>query len=388
VAGFRAHFAVMTQTTQQFTFGIEEEYHLVDLSSRDLKPGPPAFMRACQTALGSSVSPELLRSQIEIATPVQSSFQDARAELVRLRHAIGGHAREHGLAPIAAATHPFGRWTEQETTPKARYLELERDLKVVGRRLSICGMHVHVGIDDPDARIDIMNQMRYFLPHLLVLSSSSPFWHGDDTGLKCYRLAVADEGPRTGLPDHFANWDDYARTLDVLMNAGVMDNATKIWWDIRPSGRFPTLEMRITDVCPRVDDAIAISALYVCLARMLWRRRRQNLEWRRYPLLLLEENRWRAQRYGLQGSLIDLGRGELVAIPQLVDELSRLIAEDAAALGCEAEIAHLRDIASLKFGGTSADRQVATRDRLLQGGATAEAALQGVVDELISETLA
>jgi glutamate---cysteine ligase / carboxylate-amine ligase len=199
-------------------------------------------------------------------------------------------------------------------------------------------------------------------------------------------LAVADEGPRTGIPDHFTNWNDYTRTLDVLMTAGVMDNSTKIWWDIRPSGRFPTLEMRITDVCPRIDDAIAISALYVCLARMLWRRRRQNLAWRRYPLLLLEENRWRAQRYGLQGSLIDLARGELVAIPALVDELVRLVAEDAAALGCEAEIGHLRVIASMSQGGTSADRQVATRDRLLAGGASADAALRGVVDELVTET--
>jgi glutamate---cysteine ligase / carboxylate-amine ligase len=378
----------MTQKTQAFTFGIEEEYHLVDLESRDLKPGPPAFMRACQASLGNAVSPELLRSQIEIATPVLSSFQDARAELVRLRAAIGTEARHHGMAPIAAATHPFGRWHDQETTPKARYLELERDLKVVGRRLSICGMHVHVAIDDEDARIDIMNQMRYFLPHLLVLSTSSPFWHGEDTGLKCYRLAVADEGPRTGLPDHFANWDDYTRTLDVLMTAGVMDNATKIWWDMRPSGRFPTLEMRITDVCPRVDDAIAISALYVCLARMLWRRRRQNLAWRRYPLLLLEENRWRAQRYGLAGSLIDLARGELVPITQLVDELLRLVAEDAAALGCEAEIRHLRGLAHVAIsGGTSADRQVATYGRLVAEGAPPAAALRGVVDELVAETL-
>ena len=168
--------------------------------------------------------------------------------------------------------------------------------------------------------------------------------------------------------------------------AGVMDNATKIWWDIRPSGRFPTLEMRITDVCPRIDDAIAIAALYVCLARMLWRRRRQNLAWRRYPLLLLEENRWRAQRYGLGGSLIDLARGELVAIPQLMDELLRLVAEDANALGCEAEVGHVRTIASLTHGGTSADRQVATRDRLLAGGASSDAALRGVVDELVTET--
>ena len=379
----------MTQTNQSnqsFTFGIEEEYHLIDLETRDLKPGPPAFMRACQAQLGSSVSPELLTSQIEIATPVLASFQDARCELVRLRQAVGAEALAHGIAPIAAATHPFGRWNDQETTPKARYQDLERDLKLVGRRLSICGMHVHVAIDDKDARIDIMNQMRYFLPALLVLSSSSPFWHGEDTGLKCYRLAVADEGPRTGIPDHFTNWNDYTRTLEVLMTAGVMDNATKIWWDIRPSDRFPTLEMRITDVCPRIDDAIAVSALYVCLARMLWRRRRQNLAWRRYPLLLLEENRWRAQRYGLQGSLIDLARGELVAIPQLVDELSRLIAEDAAALRCEAEIAHLRTIVGMTAGGTSADRQVATRDRLLAGGASPDAALRGVVDELVTET--
>jgi glutamate---cysteine ligase / carboxylate-amine ligase len=375
----------MKQTNPTFTFGIEEEYHLVDLETRDLKPGPPAFMRACQESLGSNVSPELLRSQIEIATAIMRSYQDARAELVRLRAEIALQARPYGIAPVAVATHPFGRWNEQETTPKARYLELERDLKVVGRRLSICGMHVHVAIEDDDLRIDIMNQMRYFLPHLLVLSCSSPFWHGEDTGLKCYRLAVADEGPRTGIPDHFANWDDYSRTLEALTTAGVMDDATKIWWDIRPSGRFPTLEMRITDVVPNVDDAVAIAALYVCLARMLWRRRRQNLEWRRYPLLLLEENRWRAQRYGVQGSLIDHGRNELVPIPQLVDDLLRLVAEDAAALGCEVEIGRLHRIA---VAGTSADRQVAARDRLAADGASNDAALRGVVDQLIGETSA
>ncbi|MBS0244062.1 MAG: carboxylate-amine ligase, partial [Proteobacteria bacterium] len=317
-----------------FTFGIEEEYHLVDRATRDLASAPPELIELGVSRLGERVSPEFLRSQIEIGTPVLTSFQDARAELARLRREIIRLAGEHGLAPIAAGTHPFADWSRLETTPKARYQALAQDLAVVGRRLVICGMHVHVGIEDPDLRIDVMNQVRYFLPHLLMLSTSSPFWMGHDTGLKSFRLAISQQSPRTGMPGRFNGWDEYQRAVDVLVTAGVMEDATKLWWDLRPSARFPTLEMRITDVVTRIDDAIAIAALYLCLCRMLWRLRRGNVSWRNYPVFLLEENRWRAQRYPVSDKLFDLGKGTLEPYPALLEEILALVAEDADALGC------------------------------------------------------
>jgi len=375
----------MTIKDPSFTFGIEEEYHLVDLATRDLAPAPKALMDFCQRTLGKHFSPEALRSQIEIGTPVCRSFQDARAEIARLRIAVVAAAGEHGLAPIAAGTHPFGNWRRLETTDKERYKVIARDLAVVGRRLVICGMHVHAAIEDDELRIDLMNQVRYFLPHLLILATSSPFWDGADTGLKGYRLSVADESPRTGMPGRFAGWDEYHQTISVLVDAGIIEDASKIWWDLRPSARFPTLEMRITDVTPRIDDAICIAALYLCICRMLYRLRRSNQSWRQYPVFLLEENRWRAQRYGVKGSLLDLGKGTLVPFKDLMEEILTLIAEDAAHFGCVAEVAHARRIVS---EGTSADRQVETFRKMIAEGHSREAALKAVVDQLVAETAA
>jgi carboxylate-amine ligase len=368
-----------------FTFGIEEEYHLVDRSTRDLAAAPQAMMDACLAKLGGQVSPEFLKSQIEIGTPVCRDFRVARQHLADMRGTIGKVAAGYGLAPIAASTHPIARPGQQAPTDKERYQSLARDLQAVGRRLVICGMHVHCGIDDDELRIDLMNQVRYFLPHLLVLSTSSPFWGGENTGLKSYRLSVMDQLPRTGLPGRLAGWAEYRRTVDVLVKAGVIEDATKIWWDLRPSDRFPTLEMRITDVCTRLDDAVAIAALFVCFCRALYRLRRNNQSWRTYPVFLLEENRWRAQRYGVQGSLFDFGKGTLEPFHDLMNEIQALVAEDAAALGCEAEIARAGAIVQ---EGTSADRQVATYERLLGSGASQRQALEGVVDMLIAETLA
>jgi carboxylate-amine ligase len=375
----------MPLSDPSFTFGIEEEYHLVDRASRDLAPVPPALMAACEAELGTQVSPEFLRSQIEVGTRPARSFSEAGADLRRLRATVARLAGEHGVAPIAAAIHPFAHASAFQPTDKPRYRALADDLAGVGRRLSISGMHVHVGIEDRELRIDLMNQVRYFLPHLLVLSTSSPFWEGEDTGLKSFRLALARELPRTGLPGRLAGWDEYEQTVDILVKAKVIEDATKIWWDVRPSARFPTLEMRITDVCTRAADAIAIAALYVCVCRMLWRHRRANLTWRTYPVFLLDENRWRAQRYGVDGSLFDLGRGELVPFRDLIEELLGLLAEDAAALGCAAEIAHARTIAAR---GTSADRQRALFAELTRKGTERRAALAAVVDDLIAQTLA
>ncbi len=375
----------MTLKEPSFTFGIEEEYHLVDRTTRDLTAAPQELMDACLARLGDQVSPEFLKSQIEIGTPVCRTLQDAHRHLAELRGTIGEIAAGFGCAPIAASTHPFAHHLRQTTTEKERYQNLAHDLQGVGRRLIVCGMHVHVAIEDRELRIDLMNQVRYFLPHLLVLSASSPFWQGQNTGLMSYRLTVMQALPRTGMPGRFSGRHEYERTVDVLVKAGVIEDATKIWWDLRPSHRFPTLEMRITDVCTRLDDALSIAALYVCICRMLYRHRRSNLSWRTYPVFLLNENRWRAQRYGVQGTLFDFGKGTLEPFRDLLGEIQTLVAEDAAALGCEAEVGHASEIVA---NGTSADRQVATYERLRASGASEEDALRGVVDLLIEETLA
>jgi len=375
----------MTLKEPSFTFGVEEEYHLVDRVTRDLAAAPQELMDDCLAHLGAQVSPEFLKSQIEIGTPVCRSFAETRKHLAELRGTIGEIAGRFGLAPIAASTHPFAHFLQQTTTEKERYKALAQDLQGVGRRLVVCGMHVHAGIEDQELRIDLMNQARYFLPHLLMLSTSSPFWQGQNTGLKSYRLTVMQGLPRTGMPGRLSGWDEYRRVVDVLVNAGVIEDATKIWWDLRPSHRFPTLEMRIADVCTRLEDAVSIAALFVCICRMLYRLRRTNQSWRMYPVFLLNENRWRAQRYGVRGTLFDFGKGTLEPFGDLLGEIQTLVAEDAAALGCEAEVAHASRIIT---EGTSADRQVATYDRLLASGASRDDALRGVVDMLIEETLA
>ena len=368
-----------------FTFGIEEEYHLVDLHTRDLAAAPADLMAACEEDLGKQVAPEFFRSQIEIGTQPCSSFAQAREELSRLRATIARRAAEFGLAPIAASTHPFARKARLETTPKERYLALARDFGGIGRRLSICGMHVHVAIEDADNRIDLMNQVRYFLPHLLMLSTSSPFWEGEDTGLKSYRLSIFHELPRTGLPQRFESFGEYQRTIDVLVRAGVIEDATKVWWDLRPSARFPTLEMRVTDVCPRMEDALTIAALYVCIVRMLTRIKERNQRWRTYPVFLVEENRWRAQRYGVDDKLFDFGKGTLVPFADLIEELIQLIQEDAAELGCLVEVERAR---SIVLNGTGADRQLNLLEEQLGRGVDRDQAMKGVVDMLIKETVA
>jgi carboxylate-amine ligase len=368
-----------------FTIGVEEEYLLVNRDSRDLEPEPPpALLAKCEEALKGQVSPEFLRSQIEVGTRVCNSMQEAREELIKLRSTVAKIAGEFGLAPIAASTHPFAKWASQQHTDKERYNVLAEDLQQVARRLVISGMHVHVGIEDDDLRIDLLGQAAYFLPHLLALSTSSPFWEGSRTGLKSYRLSVFDELPRTGIPHQFGSYSEYARTVEVLVNAGLIEDATKIWWDLRLSARFPTLEMRITDVCPLIADGISIAALYRCILRMLYRLRRNNQRWRYYPSFLVNENRWRAQRYGIEQGLVDFGKGALVPFPVLLEELFDLVAEDAAYFGCVKEVAHAREIVAR---GTSADRQLARFDAVKELGGTEQAALVAVVDGIIDDTL-
>ncbi len=374
----------MASNEPAFTLGIEEEYLLVDKATRDLAREPPAgLLEECQALIGGRVRPEFLRSQIEVGTGVCASMAEARADLAQLRRAVIEVAGRHGLAPIAASTHPFASWHEQRHTDKERYNMLARDLQWPARRLVICGMHVHVGLEDPELRIDLMGQAAYFLPHLLALSTSSPFWQGEDTGLKSYRIAVFDEIPRTGLPELFESYGEFQRHLDVLVRAGLIEDGTKLWWDLRPSVRFPTLEMRITDVCTLIDDAICIAAIFRCLLHMLYRLRRNNQRWRRYAAMLVNENRWRAQRYGIDAGLADFGKGRLVDCADLVEEIVALLAEDARHFGCVAELEHARRIIA---HGTSAHRQRAVYRMALAAGHPPAEALRDVVDMLIAET--
>ena len=366
-------------TEPSFTIGIEEEYLLVDPDTRDLADPPDALMAAAKDKLGERVTPEYMNAQIEVGTSVHRRAADARAELVELRSTVAEIAEAHGCRLVAASTHPFANWKDQARSDKERYHELKNDLQVVAERLLISGMHVHCGLEDDALRIDCMNQVRYFLPHLLALSTSSPFWHGHETGLRCYRLSVFDEMPRSGLPSQFRSWGEYQSTLDLLARTQIMEDPTKIWWDLRPHCKFPTLEMRICDVCTDVDDATAVAALYVCLCRMLWRLRQRNQSWRTYPTFLISENRWRAQRYGIGDTLLDLGQGALVPFAELLDEILGLVAEDADALDCEAEIARARTILQR---GTSADRQLADYH---EGG---ETPFHRVVDRLAERTIA
>ena len=369
----------------EFTLGIEEEYFLVDQATRDVVDDPPPEMLAeCEARLAGQVGPEFLRSQIEIGTRVCASLAEARTDLCRLRSTVAEVAARHGMAPIAAATHPFARWDAQKTTERRRYADLRDDLQGVGRRLAICGLHVHIGIPDNELRIDLLNQATYFLPHLLALSTSSPFWRGDNTGLKSYRLAAFDELPRTGMPERFDSWGEYRRHVDVLTGAGLIADATKLWWDLRPSERFATLEMRITDSCTTLEDSLSIAALFRCLLRMLWRLKRENQRWRIYARMLIDENRWRAQRYGTDQGLVDFGRGAIVPYAVLLEEILALIDQDARDFGCLGEVSHAREIL---VRGTSAHRQLAVFDRALAAGASRAEALAAVVDWLIAETV-
>ncbi|MEL7303226.1 MAG: carboxylate-amine ligase [Pseudomonadota bacterium] len=370
--------------TPSFTFGIEEEYHLVDRESRELANAPEDLVAACRDALGERVAKEFLKSQIEIGTKPHTRVADAHDELAELRTRISELAQPYGLAISASSTQPLSRRQETSQQDGERYDALADDLAGVGRRLVVCGMHVHLGIEDKSLRIDLMNQARYFVPHLLTLTTSSPFWEQEDTGLKSFRSVIMDGLPRTGLPNHFESWAAYERTIAVMIDCGVIEDASKIWWDLRPSTKYPTLEMRAMDVCTKLDDAITVAALYVCLARMLYRLREQNLSWRTYPAFLINENRWRAQRYGVEGSLFDFGRGALVPYVDLVDEILTLIAEDAEALGCRDEVERARRIVA---DGTSADRQVrAYKTRRAEGG-DHRASLEAAADCALVETL-
>jgi carboxylate-amine ligase len=367
------------------TLGVEEEYYLVERDGGDLVPEVPESLVAdCEKRLARQVRPEFLQTQIEVGTRVCATVSEVRDELVRLRGEIAEVAGSYGFGIVAASTHPFGSWHSQHPTRKERYTAIYDEYAASARRLLVCGMHVHVGIDRNDLRIDLMNQFAYFLPHLLALTTSSPFWQGEETGLKSYRLTVWDGLPRTGLPPQLASWHEFERLVAQLVAAGAIEDATKLWWDVRPSARFPTLESRICDVCTRVEDAVTIAALSQCVFNMLWRLRRRNQRFRIYPTAMVAENRWRAIRYGLDQGLIDFGEGRVKPMDVLVDELIEMIAADAEQLGCRDEVERARDIVR---DGTSAHRQLALWRMLRGDGAEPLEAARGVVDMLRHETM-
>jgi len=369
-----------------FSLGIEEEYLLVDLATRDLVSDPPAgLLQRCINETDGRVSPEFLRSQLEVKTSVCASVSSMRRELSALRLKVCDIAAQYGIAPIAASTHPFARPNKPLHSEGERYAAIAREVQAGARRMVICGMHVHVGLDDDELRIDVMNQLCYFVPHLLALSCSSPFWEGDEMGVQSFRLMLLSSLPRTGLPESFESYGEFRRHLDALVRNGLIEDTTKIWWDIRPSSRYPTLETRVFDCCTHLDDAVCLAALNLSIVRMLYRLRRDNKTWRRYPRMLVNENRWRAMRFGADASLLDLARGELVPFAELLDELLAITHDDAVALDCLAETEHARVI--LKRG-SSAHQQQDIYQLARRQGATDSEALSAVVGWLAKTTCA
>lgn len=381
--------AVSPSREPGFSIGIEEEFWLVDRESRDLATDPAAgFLKDCKAELGDQVSSEFMRCQVETGTRVCNSAAEARDQLTHMRSTLADIAGRYDMALLAASTHPFAQWDSQKHTEGERYSTIARDLRTVVDRLLICGMHVHVGIEDDDLRIELMAQASYFLPHLLALTTSSPFWRGRDTGLQTFRLSVFDNLPRTGLPEVFGSWAEYRRHVDMLIQAGVIEDGTKLWWDLRPSDRWPTLEMRIADVCTDLEDAICVASITRCLMRMLYRLRRNNQRWRIYSNMLVRENRWRACRYGSDAGdktgLIDFGRAEIVPYADLLEEIIELIRPDAEHFGCVAEVGHARTIIAR---GTSARRQREIYTEAVESGASPRDALLAVADHLIAHTV-
>jgi glutamate---cysteine ligase / carboxylate-amine ligase len=368
-----------------FTVGIEEEYLLVDLESCDVCGDPPAgLLRECSDLGAGQISPEALRCQLAVGTRVCRTLADARADLAQLRSTVVQAGARYGVAPIAASTHPFARSVQQKPRDSERFVQLAREMQGAGR-LMIGGMRVHVGIDDDDLRIDLMNQFSYFLPYLLALSCSSPFWEGEQTGFKSFRLSIRSTLPRTGLPERFVSFEDYRRQIDTLIASGLIADSTKIWWDLRPSARHPTLETRIMDCCTSIDDAVCLAALSAATLRMLYRLKRANRSWRVYANVLLAENRWRAMRDSYDEQLLDPARGELVPFTELLEELLLSVREDAQALDCVREVEHARVILQR---GTSAHRQLGVFREARSGGASPREALRAVVEFLVGETAA
>ncbi len=357
------------------TLGIEEEYQIIDPQSRELKSYITEILKGDSMIL-DEVKPELHQSMVEIGSKVCRTPQELRGELVRLRGMVMDLAGKNGLVIAAAGTHPFSCWTKQEITPLERYIGVRQDLQDLAQQLLIFGTHIHIGIEDRDFMIEAMNVSRYLLPHVLALSTSSPFWQARRTGLKSYRSIVFRNFPRTGVPPILDSYGDYEELLDVLVNTGCVPDGSKIWWDARPHHAYPTLEFRVCDVCTRVEEAVCLASILQAIIAKIWKLRRDNLTFRLYPSALVEENKWRAVRFGLDGNLIDFGKEKEQPARELITEMLEWFVDDVVdELGSRREVEYAFEIMR---GGTSADRQLATYDR------TGD--LRGVVDRVIAET--
>jgi glutamate---cysteine ligase / carboxylate-amine ligase len=340
---------------QQFTLGIEEEFQIVDPHTRELRSRVCEILAEGKTLLGEQLKPEMIQSMIEVGTGICNDVKEARADITNLRGIVAGLARKQGLEIVAAGTHPFSHWQDQKIFDNERYELIVEENQIIARSLLTFGLHVHVGIADPDRAIHIMNAVRYMLPHMLALSTSSPFWVGKDTGLKSYRSEVFTRMPRTGIPDHFESNSAFQRYVELLIKTGCIDDGKKIYWDVRPHPFFPTLEFRICDIPTRVDDTIAIAALFQALVAKFNRLLDQNLTFRLHHKMLIEENKWRAVRYGLDGKMIDFGKDKEVPIRDLIRELLEFVDNVIDDLGSRKEIEHIHTILER---GTSADEQL------------------------------
>lgn len=370
--------------TCAFQFGIEEEYFLVDADSKSVSRAMPAeFLDAAATATAGQAKGELLQSQIEVATSPHTSMTEALADLRSLRRTVAGVAAEHGLGIFAAGTHPTATWVGQRTRASERYETVMDDLQMLGQRNMLCGLHVHVELPDPDDRVDIMFRMLPYLPLFVALATSSPFWRSQRTGLMGYRLAAYDELPRTGVPELLRRPDDYQAYVNALVRAGVIEDSSYVWWAIRPSLQHPTLELRAPDSCTRVEDSIAIAALYRSLVRRLcnnpW------LHWDLSPLsrAIIVENKWRAQRYGIHGTFVDEAGG-ILSVSETLEQVLADIRPDAEVLDCVAEVDRCRDIVGT---GTSADAQLAVFAQVQERSDSRGDALRAVSEWVAAETV-
>ena len=364
------------QIFDELTIGIEEEYQIIDTESRELTSFITEFMEQGAMVFNENVKPEFLQSQIEVGSSICKDIKEARSEICRLRNLVSDIAAKNKCNIVAAGTHPFSKWEDQLVTNKERYRGLLDSMQIVAKRLLIFGMHIHIGIKDRDLRIDIMNQMRYFMPHILALSTSSPFWWGQKTGFKSYRSIVFEDLPRTGIPERFDSYVEYEQYIHTLIKCGCIDEATKIWWDIRPHPIFPTLEFRICDCTTKVNEVIAIAALIQSLVAKLIKLRMSNQSWRSYRSSMIAENKWRAIKDGVKGKLIDFGKQTEVPVSELAKELIELIDDVLDPLGTRKDVEY---IFTLLKEGSSADRQLSCYERT--------DSLEAVVDQLSEETM-
>jgi glutamate---cysteine ligase / carboxylate-amine ligase len=338
----------------RLTIGIEEEFQIVD-GEGQLKSHIAALLAAAGPRLGEQVKAEMMQSVVEVGTKICADISEARDEIAHLRGTLAALLRPAGLRLASAGTHPFSHWQEQLVTEHERYKILEDELQDVIRELLIFGMHVHVGIPERDSRIEVMNEARYFLPHLLAISTSSPFWLTRNTGLKSYRQVIWGRFPRTGIPPEFSSWDEYENFVDVLVKTRSIDDGKKIWWDLRPHAVYPTIEFRICDAATTIEETLCLAALAQAICAKLLVLRERNQGFRKYMPNLIQENKWRAIRSGMDAKLIDFGKQAEVPMRDLANELLEFVDDVVDALGSRKECEHLLTIAR---EGTSADRQI------------------------------